>query len=72
MRTSIERKFKKIPNRSYNRTEKYTRGVQQQIGWGRRMNQWAGRENIGPHPDRAANENRILESGDILRTVGTT
>ena len=53
MRTSVERKFKKIPNRSYNQTEKYTRGVQRQTGWGRGMNQWARRQSNGTHPDRA-------------------
>ena len=39
---------------NYNWTEKYTRGVQQQIGWGRKTNQQAGRQSNGTHPDRAA------------------
>ena len=39
---------------SYNWTEKYTRGIQQQIGWSRGMNQWAGKQSNGTHPDRAA------------------
>ena len=47
-------KYKKIPNSSNNWTKKYIRRAQQQNKWGSRTNQWAGRQNNGTHPDRAA------------------
>ena len=34
-----DRKYKKLPNRSYIQTEQHTKGVQQQTGYGRKMNQ---------------------------------
>lgn len=46
-------KSKKVPNRSYNWTEKYTAGVQQQ-NIHSRMNKQAGRQNNETHQDRAA------------------
>lgn len=47
------RKYKKLPNRGYDSTEKYISGVQAQTGW-RRMNQQGGRRCNGTHPDRTA------------------
>ena len=55
--------------RNYNWIEKYSRGVQQQTGWGRRTNLQAGRQNNRTHPDRAVKWKIILKSEDTLRDL---
>ena len=61
MRTSTKRHFKdkKVPNVSYNWTEKYNTGAQRETKWGKRINQQAERQNNRPHPDKAAKKKRI-------------
>ena len=60
VRTSINRKYKKIPNRSHRvenimtELKKHTRGAQQHTRWSIRTVQWAGRKSNGTHPDKVA------------------
>ena len=62
-----DRKYKKLPNRSYIQTEQHTKGVQQQTGYGRKMNQWDGRQNNGIHPVRAAKWKKNFDKWKYLK-----
>lgn len=59
-----EWKYKKLTSRSYrveqynNWTENYTIGVQHQIKWNRRKNQWTQKEGRGTHPSRVGKKKK--------------
>ena len=60
-----DKMYKKLPNSSYNWTEKYVRRVQQQNGWGR-MYLWAGRQKNVTHPDTAAKWRKNFKMGRYM------
>lgn len=73
VKTSTDRKHKKVPSGKYraeeytNWSEKDTRGNQQQPRWTRRKNQWSGRQQWNSPKQSNKKKKMILKNEDSFR-----